>query len=828
MRTRSTSRPAFRWLLLLALVASLGLAVSVRPTRADDPDDELDWLLYPASGTFQVGSQLVVQLFADPPGAVRPEGITDPVTFTFAVPQGLEFVSAQGGPVPMDCGPAVADHVTCRFHLPANFNTGVMTSLTFKFTEDALPVYGPEDLDLLATPQSGMWDSEGDEVTTPYPVEIGAQYMLLMAGQDPTWDIETTPDREAVEEGGVVNVGVTFTTRNVPPVSNPGPVTPVQPIEAVITNGEIVPGSITCPGAGTAEIDANIARCSGGTLPLAEDATATMTFKVRAKTAQDAQDIDIYLRAPSFALTDEVSKANPLGTTRARVTVRKLGLATPFGDPPWQLNQPIAVCTAHVPVGQEGDSAAGIAQSSFPVLDASAFEVRGPGGDLLPGTTYLDSAADNCGYGQSGVEFTPAEPGSYTVTAFYNGDGVNPGTRGSSTLALTVAAENPAPSLNALQPAETFAGEPSFVLTVTGTNFVNGAVVRWNGQDRTTEFVNDTTLRALIPADLLMEPGTATITVYNPGPGGGKSNGVTFQVRERLNPLPVITALDPSTVDAGIPGFTLVINGTGFIPASEVLIGGVVRPALYVSATELRVNLETGELANPGTLYVAVRNPEPGGGTSLAKPFTITGSAPAPVLTGISPNSAPAGSSDLTLTVTGSNFASNSIVRWNGQDLATTYVSATQLTAVVPAAKLAAAGTAQVTVFTPGGGASSPQEFTITSGAGVPTEELGAIVPGSVVSRSRLAFTATTGDLNLTAVSFVIRRDDGKYWNGEAGAWQTDAFENPGTKSGDHWEYAVTGAARRQFVNTTVEVEVRGAGGGQQYVSATTAEIHIR
>ena len=51
------------------------------------------------------------------------------------------------------------------------------------------------------------------------------------------------------------------------------------------------------------------------------------------------------------------------------------------------------------------------------------------------------------------------------------------------------------------------------------------------------------------------------------------------------------------------------------------------------------------------------------------------------------------------------------------QVLTTTYVSATQVKATVPAANIASAGTATVTVFnpTPGGGTSSGLTFTITS-----------------------------------------------------------------------------------------------------------------
>jgi hypothetical protein len=59
--------------------------------------------------------------------------------------------------------------------------------------------------------------------------------------------------------------------------------------------------------------------------------------------------------------------------------------------------------------------------------------------------------------------------------------------------------------------------------------------------------------------------------------------------------------------------------------------------------------------------------------------------------------------------VTGTNFVLSSVVRWNGADRATTFVSPTQLRAVIPATDLLMAGTARVTVFNPppGGGTSN-------------------------------------------------------------------------------------------------------------------------
>jgi hypothetical protein len=101
---------------------------------------------------------------------------------------------------------------------------------------------------------------------------------------------------------------------------------------------------------------------------------------------------------------------------------------------------------------------------------------------------------------------------------------------------------------------------------------------------------------------------------------------------------------------------------------------------------------------------------------ATSAPITVVaGPNPVPVLTTLTPPSTLAGAGAFTLVVKGSGFVSSSVVRWNGADRSTTFVSATELRAAIPAADLGAAGTAQVTVFSPspGGGLSSPLPFTI-------------------------------------------------------------------------------------------------------------------
>lgn len=81
----------------------------------------------------------------------------------------------------------------------------------------------------------------------------------------------------------------------------------------------------------------------------------------------------------------------------------------------------------------------------------------------------------------------------------------------------------------------------------------------------------------------------------------------------------------------------------------------------------------------------------------------------------ISPTTIPSGGGDFTLTVNGTNFVNGeAIIKWNGINRVTTFVSATELTAVIPAADIATSGTATVTVSN-NCGTTNGQTIAITS-----------------------------------------------------------------------------------------------------------------
>ena len=121
------------------------------------------------------------------------------------------------------------------------------------------------------------------------------------------------------------------------------------------------------------------------------------------------------------------------------------------------------------------------------------------------------------------------------------------------------------------------------------------------------------------------------------------------------------------------------------------------------------------DLTTGATAQVTVFTPTPGGGTSTAQTFTVNN--PAPVLNGLAPNSATAGTGPLTLVANGSGFVNGSTIRWNAVARTTTFVSSTQLMATISATDVTAAGTAQVSVgtSTPGGGVSRTIGFAINA-----------------------------------------------------------------------------------------------------------------
>jgi hypothetical protein len=338
------------------------------------------------------------------------------------------------------------------------------------------------------------------------------------------------------------------------------------------------------------------------------------------------------------------------------------------------------------------------------VVGSSDFTLNVRGADFVPAsrvrwdgrdraTTYVSDTLLSVQVAAADVDSTDA-----IAVTVYTGP---PGGGVSGIIPLAIV--NPAATIASLTPDRLAAPGDSFTLRVTGTGFVAGSWVWFGGWTLTTRLESPGVLTANVPAYVLQTPGFVEVKVVNPPPGGGLSAPDTFSIEY---PVPVIGALSPDSTFTG-SGFTLTVVGSRFMPQAVVHWNDSSRPTTFVSATNLQAAIPASDVASSGSPMITVVHPAPGGGSSAAVAFRVR-EAP-PRITGASPSTATAGGAAFTLTVNGSNFLDGVAVRWDGQDRATTRLSASSLQADIPASDITQAGTAQVTVLNPGeSGVSAP------------------------------------------------------------------------------------------------------------------------
>ena len=230
---------------------------------------------------------------------------------------------------------------------------------------------------------------------------------------------------------------------------------------------------------------------------------------------------------------------------------------------------------------------------------------------------------------------------------------------------------------------------------------------------------------------------------------------VTGTVIINNNPVPAITTLSPSSSVSGGQALLLTVNGAGFVSGAVVRWNGADRPTTFVSSTQLTASISASDVATAATVNITVFNPAPGGGVSAVATFNVANPNPVPVLSSLSPSKVGVGTSVFTLTVNGSGVVSGSVVRWNGADRATNFVSSTQLTATIFASDVASAATVNVTVFNPApmGGTSTAATLAV-----VLVPQILSLSPGSV-SWGASGFSLQVNGSNFTTTTTVR-------WNG--------------------------------------------------------------
>jgi hypothetical protein len=176
--------------------------------------------------------------------------------------------------------------------------------------------------------------------------------------------------------------------------------------------------------------------------------------------------------------------------------------------------------------------------------------------------------------------------------------------------------------------------------------------------------------------------------------------------------VPVVSGVSPDSATAGDPAFTLTVFGENFAKSSVVF---AVPNALAVPSRldTTFINSHTLTAVAPPSVFALPDIYQIGVSGASNVIIMSVHAPPAPSLTFLSPSSAVTGGAAFTLTVNGTGFRTTDAISFNNSKLTTTFLSATQLTASVPASAIASAGAFTVTVVTQFGLASGGLPFTV-------------------------------------------------------------------------------------------------------------------
>ncbi len=173
------------------------------------------------------------------------------------------------------------------------------------------------------------------------------------------------------------------------------------------------------------------------------------------------------------------------------------------------------------------------------IIDTSTYSISGKivtlSGTPLAGVTVNDGLGHTSITDSSGnYSLLRLSAGIKTITPTKTGFTFAPVNRqvriGPNATGINFTSDNQVPTNLSLVPNSAIPGGPSFTITVNGTYFVGNSVVRWNGIDLPTTYINDNKLNAQVDSSDIVAIGTALVTVFNPTPGGGMSTPLIFSI----------------------------------------------------------------------------------------------------------------------------------------------------------------------------------------------------------------------------------------------------------------------------------------------------------
>ncbi|MCS6884423.1 MAG: choice-of-anchor V domain-containing protein [Acidobacteriota bacterium] len=214
----------------------------------------------------------------------------------------------------------------------------------------------------------------------------------------------------------------------------------------------------------------------------------------------------------------------------------------------------------------------------------------------------------------------------YIAANAANNNGASSGDNVYLTTAKVSAPAAAAPSISLINPTKGPSSGGTTV-TVTGSNFKNGAIVGFGSKQASTTFVDSSNLVAVSPAGT----GTVDITVTNPD-GQVARLASAFTYEEAQAPAPILAGIDPTSGPTS-GGTTVTLTGNNFAQGAKVIIG---KEASVTSVTPTQIKAVT-QPNEAGVVDVVVINPD-GQSARLAAAFNYIGGGTQPSISLLAPN----------------------------------------------------------------------------------------------------------------------------------------------------------------------------------------------
>ncbi len=243
---------------------------------------------------------------------------------------------------------------------------------------------------------------------------------------------------------------------------------------------------------------------------------------------------------------------------------------------------------------------------------------------------------------------------------------------------VAVSVLNPIPIINTVTPSSF--SEGTTTITISGSQFIYGAQIFWNGAPVPTTFVSNTELAASIVSP---NPGTYPLMVGNPDPGSANSAVVSEVVGPGQVVLTLQTNAGTSVRVTNSLNIGLMVSGTNNTGVNWLINGianGNAQIGTIVANADGSVTYTAPAVVpTPNNVVqltaVSVDNPS----VTISQNISVLN--PIPILNSAAPMAFDVGPS--TVVLTGSNFINGAQVLVNGSPVPTIFNSGGQLTASI-------------------------------------------------------------------------------------------------------------------------------------------------